>query len=446
MVDNSRNFKIALTGDSIIARKFSAIGESTKELFQMIRDSDVAFTNLEVLPNDFKGYPAARSDGAHFAAHNWVLDDLLDLGFDLFSCANNHALDYSVEGLLETLEQLESRNMSYAGVGRSLTEARMPAYTDFTSGSVAMLSCTSTFFEEQSAGEQRSEVQGRPGINPLRYETIYEVTSDQFNLLETISRDLGIEQQRQEFINLGFASEEQDPKLLPLVDTNLRATSPLNAKFRIAENPEVRTQPNSKDLEEICQWVRESKARAQISVVSLHAHEQGDTREKPAEFIRTFAHRVIDAGADIVVGHGPHLLRGMEMYKGKPIFYSLGNFIGQNELIYKLPADSYRRFGIEETFTPSEVFRIRSDNGQKGFPGDDLYWQTVMPVCYFEDEQLTGIDIVPVGLSHGNKPYKRGTPYLAKSIDAEKIIGDFSNLSIEFGTHISYHDGFGYVK
>ena len=51
----------------------------------------------------------------------------------------------------------------------------------------------------------------------------------------------------------------------------------------------------------------------------------------PADFIPIFARAVIDAGADVFVGHGPHVLRGIEIYKGKPIFYSLSNFIFQNE-------------------------------------------------------------------------------------------------------------------
>ncbi len=46
---------------------------------------------------------------------------------------------------------------------------------------------------------------------------------------------------------------------------------------------------------------------------------------------------MIDAGADVFVGHGPHVLRGIEIYKGKPIFYSLSNFIFQNETVLRMP-------------------------------------------------------------------------------------------------------------
>ena len=86
--------RLALTGDSMITR--SAVGsrdESVAGLVTLIRGADVAFTNLEVLPNDFRGYPAVESGGTHLAANRSVLAHLTDMGFDLFSCANNHALD-----------------------------------------------------------------------------------------------------------------------------------------------------------------------------------------------------------------------------------------------------------------------------------------------------------------------------------------------------------------
>ena len=51
---------------------------------------------------------------------------------------------------------------------------------------------------------------------------------------------------------------------------------------------------------------------------------------------------MVDAGADLFVGHGPHVLRGVEIYKGKPIFYSLGDFIFQNETLLRLPSEELR--------------------------------------------------------------------------------------------------------
>lgn len=435
---NSNKMSVALTGDSIIARPVSVHDdEPTQKLYEKIRESDVAFTNLEVLPNDFRGYPAARSDGAHFAAHSYVLDDLLKIGFNLFGCANNHALDYGVEGLLVTMEELEKRNMAYAGIGRNLTEARMPVYYNVSGGTVAMISCTSTFFIEDQAGEARPEVQGRPGSNPLKFDVEYHITEEQMKVLKQIDEDLGLGEHRREFIQLGFGSPPADPEIFPFEDSNLRVAGTLAANFRVSDTPGVKTKPNEKDMNEIIKWVKEAKARADVVILSLHAHEQKQTREHPADFIVEFSRRIIDEGADIVAIHGPHLLRGMEIYQGKPIFYSLGNFIGQNELVYKLPQDSYNRFKVDPSMTPSEIFHKRSDGGKKGFPGNDLYWQTVMPICHFENGEIKEIEIYPVALTKGDTPHHRGRPYLAEGERGKQIMTKLADLSKEFGTDLT---------
>ncbi|CAN5174043.1 CapA family protein [soil metagenome] len=418
---------LALTGDSIVLRKIAMYDdEPTAGLIRTIQAADVAFTNLEVLPNDYQGYPAVESGGSHFAAHHWVVDELTSMGIDLFSCANNHALDYSIAGCLATIEALEKKGVAFAGIGRNLGEARMPVYFDSPAGSVAMLSCSSTFAKGQHAGEQRPDMQGRPGLNPIRYDTVHELPQERMDVLQAIANELGVEQRRQERLQSGFYFPPDDPAVFPFMEQN----------FRPAERPAIRTTPHQKDMEAIAGWTREAATRADLVMVSLHAHEQGDTKEDPAEFIPVFCREMIDAGADMVVGHGPHLIRGLEMYKGKPIFYSLGNFVGQNELVWKLPADSYERFRVDPSKTPGDVFRSRYDNDKKGFPTDKKYWESLMPICRYEDGHLTAIDIYPVTLGLGEPSYRRGRPRLAQHDEAATILDRFASLSEGFGTKV----------
>ena len=86
-------------------------------------------------------------------------------------------------------------------------------------------------------------------------------------------------------------------------------------------------------------WSRKADDQADLVVVQVHMGAEGadKTRVKPGTEMflgenrgdpMKFRHAVIDAGADLVVGHGPHVLRGMEFYKGRLIAYSLGNFAG----------------------------------------------------------------------------------------------------------------------
>ncbi|MBV9538703.1 MAG: CapA family protein, partial [Acidisphaera sp.] len=93
--------RLALTGDSILQRRLlSRSDQAVRPVFDLLHDADLAFTNLEVLPNDYRGDPAQESGGSHFGAPSWVLDELSEAGFDLFAFATNHVHDYGVAGVL----------------------------------------------------------------------------------------------------------------------------------------------------------------------------------------------------------------------------------------------------------------------------------------------------------------------------------------------------------
>ena len=89
--------------------------------------------------------------------------------------------------------------------------------------------------------------------------------------------------------------------------------------------------------------VRRAASKADLVVVMIHAGAEGSSEQhvpSATEFYlgenrgnaRAFAHAVVDAGADLLVGSGPHVLRGMEWYRGRLIAYSLGNFLGCHTL------------------------------------------------------------------------------------------------------------------
>jgi poly-gamma-glutamate capsule biosynthesis protein CapA/YwtB (metallophosphatase superfamily) len=95
--------------------------------------------------------------------------------------------------------------------------------------------------------------------------------------------------------------------------------------------------PNVNDLENARRLVQEANKKADLVVVSFHGGAEGEKAQNvpngPELFygegrgnLRQFSRTVIDAGADLVLGHGPHVLRGMEIYKDRLINYSLGNF------------------------------------------------------------------------------------------------------------------------
>src|SRR5476649_1775237 len=418
--------RLLLTGDSILQRRLQSRDDSVlRPLFDKVRAADVAFTNLEVVPNDYRGDPALESGGSHFGAPAWVLDELTDAGFGLFATATNHALDYSISGLMHMIEAMEARGLSFAGVGRNLEDARRPTYHTHPKGTVAMVSVASSFAKGQEAAAQRPDLPGRPGLNPLHFETVHEVTEQQLGTLREIADQLGLEYQRQSQIKMGFGFAPSDPAVFPLNGVN----------FKSGNRPAIRTTASKKDIDGIVRWIREARGMSELVVVSLHAHEQmPENKEIPAEFIPVFAREMISAGADIVVGHGPHLLRGMELYKGKPIFYSLGNFIGQNELVPKMPADAYDRFRADPDLTPGQVYQKRTNNDQGGFPSDRRYWEAVLPELTYSDGKLTAIDLIPISLGWKDPRHRRGRPRLAGAEEGKTILARFAALSKPFGT------------
>ena len=95
-------------------------------------------------------------------------------------------------------------------------------------------------------------------------------------------------------------------------------------------------------MERVEKEIIEAKKQADIVLVSFHGHEtDGEDTTVPSMFLETFSRRCVDAGADAVIGHGPHELRGIEIYHGAPIFYSLGNFLFETETVEKQPYDAY---------------------------------------------------------------------------------------------------------
>ena len=425
---SASQLRIALTGDSILQRRLLAKSDPSLRLVcDILQDCDVAFTNLEVLANDYRGDPAVESGGSHFGAPAWVLDELKDAGFDLFAAATNHCGDYGISGLLHTMQALESRGLVHAGIGRHLEEARRPAYRTHPHGTVALISCCSTFAKGQEAGMQTSDMQGRPGLNPLRFDTVHEVTASQLAAIKEIAEQVGLETRRQDMLKAGFAFPPDDPAIFPLGSLN----------FRAADKPGIRTKAKARDVEAIQRWIREARGLSDVVLVSVHSHEQGATKEEPPEFLASAIRDFIAAGADLVVCHGPHLLRGFAVVDGKPVFYSLGNFLGQNELVPRIPADGYERFRADPSLTPGAVYRLRTKEDQAGFPADARYWESVIPVLDFRGNRFAGMTIHPVSLRLGEARHVRGRPRLARDAEGSAILARFAALSAPFGTQLS---------
>lgn len=423
--DARGDITMALAGDAIITRSMSPYQEPRfLELVGLVRDATVGYVNAEILFHDYGDdiIPAAASGGTYVAAPPSMAKELAWLGFDMVSRANNHTMDYGVGGLLSTTRALEAAGLAQAGAGENLAEARSPAYVETPGGRVALISAASTFADFGRAGPQRKDVRGRPGLNPIRWERAYVLPREGFEALRTAAGSMG--------------------RRAPQGDT-IRF---MRETFIAGDAPAVRTWPDPDDLAAIQASVADAKRQANWVIVASHSHESAGDREVPADFIRAFAHGVIDAGADVFVAHGPHVLRGIEIYQGRPIFYSLANFIFQNETVELQPADNYANYGLDDDALPADFYDARNARPGGGFPGEALYWESVLALPSFRGGELAEVRLYPITLGHGLPRPQRGRPMLADAALGAKILERLQRLSEPFGTRIRVRDGVGVVE
>jgi poly-gamma-glutamate capsule biosynthesis protein CapA/YwtB (metallophosphatase superfamily) len=427
--------KITLAGDSIVNRRLSVFDDpSSTGLFDFIRQSDAAFTNFETLVTNYAYPGAAVSGGAYQSSPSWIPSELKWAGFNIVSTANNHAFDFGVEGIQSTLGALDEAGVVHAGTGNNLALARSPAFLDTGKGRIALVAVASTFTEGSLAGEQRPDLIGRPGVNPLRFTTTYTVDRDVFDALAKVAA-----------LTAGGGEGGEDTAAH---SQGARSRIRIGGlQFQLGDSEAVSTQLNKSDLEALEASVRDAHRQADWVIVSSHTHESapGD-KNVPPDFLIAAAHAAIDSGADIFVAHGPHILRGIEIYRGKPIFYSIGNFIFENETMLFQPAESYESSNLPENASVADYFDNRTANDTRGFPVDKAVWESVVAqVSFHPDHTLDQITLVPISLGYMEPRSQRGRPRLSSPERAKATIDEVTKLSERFGTTVTYRAGRGVV-
>ena len=393
------NLTLVASGDSLIVRRLpQPLPSELAALSHLIRSADVSFTNLETILRRDEGFPQAECGGSTWIwSDPEVLDDLHVLGFKLFGTAQNHMLDWGQEGLLACLRYLDVARAIHAGAGADLAAARRPVYLATPQGRVALIAATSTFLEGNRAGTARQDCQGRPGINPLGVRPGLQLAESNFRMLRALSASLGLGSLPPQVKGTHpHAADRSQFMLLDHVVTK-------------AASDAVTYELNERDRTAIIKTIADARGQADWVLFSFHSHEMthGDPETAP-DHLRTFMRDCIDAGADAVLGHGAHLLRGMEIYKSRPILHGLGNFIFENEMLPYPPSDFYEGGGLGPDAVPDDGFDKRTDHGRKGFPADPRFWEGALATCTWADGKLDELLIHPVVLGYGKQRQQRG--------------------------------------
>jgi poly-gamma-glutamate capsule biosynthesis protein CapA/YwtB (metallophosphatase superfamily) len=421
------------------------------KLREILCTADATFANLESMVIRYgEGHPAVRI-GTHMVTEPELLEDLKWFGFKMLSCANSHSLNFGETGLLLQNKYLDAAGIIHAGTGENLRQASSPAYLDTPRGRVALIAASAHLPGSNSrAGHQRVDFPGKPGVNPLGSRATFVVDRESFDALRKIGFRLGFDSERQRVVDHGFHAPSE-----------IGAAGDVEYEFQgqryvLGENFDIITEYNAQDAEENLRQIREARRQADWVIVSLHnqdmigrswlkAQRRVDIDEQP-EFVVEFAHRCIDAGADVFAAHGPHIFMGVELYRGKPIFYSLGNLIFQNDTLRHMPATPYERFGLHPYSTPSEFFDKRSANDTKGHAATPESLQSAVAVCEFDQRDLQEIKLYPVDLGFGRPRSERGRPLLAQAELGKTILDRVGRLSEQYGTKIQNVEGHGVIR
>jgi poly-gamma-glutamate capsule biosynthesis protein CapA/YwtB (metallophosphatase superfamily) len=361
---------IALAGQSMIRSDIRATAPAAVAAIQGLLKGDVVFTNFEAAVAE-KGETV--HEGRGFLTPPEAFDALTTFGFNLLSLSGNHAFDLKVPGIQNTIREADSRKIVHAGTGNNLADAAAPAYLKTSKGTIALIASASGLIAPGG-----SATADRPGVNELRIE----------------------------------AGDKEN-----------------EASVDLPGAPE--NTPNQGDSQRILQSIRDARQHADLVIVYQHNHVFGNRsfatiftegmqeRLAPSDWLKKWTHAEVDAGADIIVMHGAPLLHGVEVYRGKPIFYDLGNFI------YNLPP----------TLT---------------YIHEPMNWESAIAYVQFQGKNLQSISFRPIVLNYvgegqpdihneyANNQFldTRGLPSAATGARAGYILQRLADASKPFGTKL----------
>jgi len=310
----------------------------------IIKGADIAFCQSESAYSD-KG--SMGSSGPRGAAP-------IDLrgypafaaaGFDVVSMASNHIMDWGRDALLDAIDRMRRDGMHPVGAGKDIEEARQPVILDSNGTKIAFLAYCSV------APVGYYAVPRRAGVAPMRGITHYEML-------------------------------ENDQPGTPC---------------------EIMSWPLPRDLKSLVDDVRRVRQQADVVAVSLHWGVHF-IRAMIADYQPVVAHAAIDAGADIIIGHHPHILKGVEMYKGKAIFYSIGNFAIDKAagMAGDTPWKRTRQRIFKEHYHVVEHEPEAMGDAIGGFQDDRQY--SMIAKFTVDSKRINQVSYIPIIINQQNQP------------------------------------------
>ena len=435
--------RVVACGDALFSSRNLATRLDRKLVDEFAR-ADAGFANAEFCCPRHDTPPQPRRFTTSVKPE--VLDELSDLNIRLVSFANNHAGDFGGQGVIDTIEAAEARGLLPGGIGRDLYEARSARFLDTPKGRIGFIAASSTRAAEFTASVPGNGIAARAGLNPLRWGRAYVLPDQEFAQLRRIDEMLGTAASRREVAAVEVMRDSGPDRF------NFGSVFEGSLQIERGDRAHVRYFMDERDCQAILENVKDAANRSDCVLVSLHTHEGTDENwysPRPASFIEDFARRAIDAGAAAIFGHGAHMLRGIEIYKGCPIFYSLGSLLMEFEAgEQRMTPEMYEGFGLKRDALPSHMHmsRVQDEAGKRiGFYGDARFSKGCIAVCDFEPEGAQ-VKLVPIDLDLNRaRPAERGVPAIPSAELGREIAQDIARMSEVYGTRMQFNDADGTV-
>ncbi len=300
----------------------------------LLRSGDITFGNCEQMYSDRAMYWKATA--TYSDPRN--IPALVDAGFDVLSLANNHTLDVGPEALLDTIVRLKAAGLHPVGAGKDLGQARQPVVLDRKGTKVGFLAYGCTGPDAYEAGEDK------PGYAPVRSWTIYE-----------------------------------------------------KVDYQPATPPRIVSFPRKEDLSAMMSDIEGLKTQVDVVVASFHWGQHFIPAVIPM-YCYEVGRAAVDAGADLILGGHPHILKGAEVYKGKVIFYSTGNFaIEAGEGKHKGDMPRVRKLW-------REIYKYTPDPTYIRYVHHPESKTTMIAKAYIEDGQIKDVRFIPCYINKWAEP------------------------------------------
>lgn len=417
--------KFTAAGDSLIQRRIPDGIKGIEEIAKYVGRGDARFFNLETTLN-YEGEACGSqfSGGTYVRTNPECLEDLKKYGFNMTTFNNNHAFDFCMDGFLQTLDYVDESGLVHSGAGRNLDEASAPRYLDTPNGRVALIAVNTSFNPSMKAGVQGRRTPGRAGINGITIKEQFVVTKEEFDFVKALGEKMGVNAAKEITRGEGYYPA------LPEGEAEFG-----EHRFTVGDKTEWRLFPDKSDMERVEKSIFEASLQSDYIIISIHSHQiTGKHKDEVPQFLQELCHSFIDMGANAVIGHGPHLLRPVEVYRDSPIFYSLGDFILELYSIEFAPEDFYKQQGMTSQNTVHELLKKRSQDFTRGLMEDRRMMQTVIPYWETDGKKLTKLEFLPLELIKNGNKSEEGLPVIAENPD---FAAHFAEISLPYGVKMT---------